>query len=636
MKRRHRKPVGPRAFRATVTPGEALAIDPGGGGMIASAIRGKQPAPGALGFMFDSSGPLAFDPEQIDDGVAVLCVTGPLEHHGGWWWHSYEDLVRELGAALEHADVRACILKIDSPGGVAAGMGEAHKAIRRLTKRTGKAVYAYADEMACSAAYHLASACSEVWTSEAGHVGSVGVILCTVDETARLEKDGVAVRYLVTGERKADLHPGTAVSGSVVDVAQAKVDKLGRQFFRAVAKARGAAPGGAKLATPEAVRALQAGVFVGNDAVAAGLADGIASWDAFVGVVKASIRDSVRSGMTDGSVSRAAASGKRSKAKPAGMTRRSVSEAKMRTKRKTLGAVAADEKKARKARGMIASALALLGIGGPAAKYTKTTTKTTEEEEEDPKSAAPPSSKEEEEEEAAESTQRSSAAEEEEEEEAMDSASDRPPPKSEEEEEEESAATSKEEEEEEEEEGKTAKAFASADRAYRKAAKGVDAYGIRGPGALLKAAEKATGQKGIAAVLGALSAAPKRAKANAKIEADVSRLKASARRDRIDAIVDKAKSDGRAPSKALRASLRELGMQHGSAWLKGHVATLPQVRTDARIPKHDEKGAPIGAPAASDQAKMREQALAGLSAEERKAFEEIERNKGKTRTTGRY
>lgn len=279
-----------RAFRAFATTGEALAIDPGAGGLIASALAGKQPAPGAFGFYFDLPGPLAFDPEAIDDGIAILCVDGPLEHHDrgmSWGPHSYECLVREVECALAHAEVRAVVLKVDSPGGVAAGMGEAHKALRRLAVEYGKPLYGFADEMACSAAYHLISACKEVWTTEAGHLGSIGVILCTVDETKRLEKDGVGVRYLVTGERKADLHPGTEVTEEVADVAQAKVDKLGRQFFRRVARSRGKAPGGSALSTPEAVRGLQAAVFVGGDAERAGLCDGVASWWQFLALVKA-------------------------------------------------------------------------------------------------------------------------------------------------------------------------------------------------------------------------------------------------------------------------------------------------------------------------------------------------------------
>lgn len=290
MKRRGACIPERRPYRAAAVPGEALAIDPGGGGLIASVLHGAQPTPQAFGFYYEIPPPIEFDAKAIDEGVAILCVRGPLEHHQTYWAHNYEDIEHTVESALAHADTQAAVLKIDSPGGVAAGMGETHARVRELMKAYGKPVYAFANELACSAAYSLASACREVWTTPAGHLGSVGVILGTVDESAMLDKMGIKFRYLVTGARKADLHPGQEVTEDVIKVAQAKVDKLGAQFFASVASARSKAPGGKKLAKPEAVRALQAGVFVGEDAVAVGLADGIASWPTFLGYVKGAVR----------------------------------------------------------------------------------------------------------------------------------------------------------------------------------------------------------------------------------------------------------------------------------------------------------------------------------------------------------
>src|SRR5262245_57420054 len=90
-----------RAFRAVATPGEALCIDPGAGGLIASALAGRQPSLHAFGFYYDIPGSLVFDPEAITDGVAVLCLNGPIEHHDSVWCHSYEALQREVGCAMQ-------------------------------------------------------------------------------------------------------------------------------------------------------------------------------------------------------------------------------------------------------------------------------------------------------------------------------------------------------------------------------------------------------------------------------------------------------------------------------------------------------------------------------------------------------
>lgn len=232
--------------------------------------------------MFEVPPAICFDAECVSpDGIAVLPVRGPLEHHPSWCWSSYDDIAAEVQAALACEQVKALVLRVDSPGGVAAGMGQAHRAIRRMQRETGKLVYAYVDEMACSAAFDVACACAEIWMPREAVVGSIGVILCTVDESEALEKAGVRVRYVVTGDRKADMHPGSVISDEVLEVAQSKVDELGRHFFARAAKAR--------RTTPAAIEGLQAAVFQGQSAVDVGLADGVSDWPAFLGTLRAAL-----------------------------------------------------------------------------------------------------------------------------------------------------------------------------------------------------------------------------------------------------------------------------------------------------------------------------------------------------------
>jgi signal peptide peptidase SppA len=298
-------------FLPATRPGSALAFDLG---TLLLAQRGQPLA-------FSLPAPIRFYPEDVTDdrgvfhassilpgGIGVLSLTGPIEHHADFFWHNYEDLSAEVARALDCNEVKALVLKIDSPGGIAAGMSESHKAIRAMRKEFGKPIVAYVDEMACSAAYHIASACDEIWGPESMHVGSVGVILCTIDETAALEKAGLAVRYVVSGARKADLHPGQPVDDKVIKVAQAKVDILAQQFFSLVAKSR---KRNGPLATPEDVEALQAAVFVGADAVKVGLADGVASWARFLALLRGTISASRE--VTDPSVSRARTPGARAR-----------------------------------------------------------------------------------------------------------------------------------------------------------------------------------------------------------------------------------------------------------------------------------------------------------------------------------
>lgn len=598
------------AFRAHAALGEAMALDPGGSGMIAAALRGKQPSPQAFGFFFDMPGPLTFDPEAIQDGIAILCLDGPIEKRDGGWCHNYEAIQREIGAALACPECKAVVLKIDSPGGVAAGMGETHKAIRRLRKEHGKPVIAYVDEMACSAAYHLASACDEIWTTEAGHLGSIGVILCTVDESARLEKEGIAVKYVVTGARKADLHPGNPVTEEVLAVAQAKVDTLGQQFFRAVGKSRGD-----RGLTAEKAEGLQAAVFIGEDAVSEGLADGVASWTKFLDFLKASIGASTPEARTFSVLP---------------PNRGSKARAKTMAKTTPLQAAAAKDADAKK-KGALAAAFSTiasaLGIGGvtptPEGRMSKRTetTKHTIVEEDD-------------------SDDMDEEAEEEEER-AEDSETDKSDAGSD-------ADASAEEEEESKGKAEEEKAIARATSRAWKAAQAAyqaealksehpNAVLLRSPERLRREARRATGSANLDGAMTALSrfrasGAEESAKAIQKaadLEARTAKLEADTKRQQIEALVKDAKAAGKAmaTTKEGRAHLREHGQKHGPADLKALIAKLPTVarttETGERVPALDGKGNVAGAPSADAQMEsMLATMTAGMSVEEAAKFRE--------------
>ena len=220
------------------------------------------------------------EPSAVD-GILIVDIHGPLEHHEHPFFASFENVHRIVCAALDRADVRAVVMRIDSPGGVANGMAQASQALRRHADRVGKPLYAYADEQICSAAYGIACAADEIWGPPTAEIGSVGVILPVVDQTRANEEAGLRVELLVTGERKGDGHPDKPLDDAAREALQERVDAIGEDFFALVAESRGM--------SPEAVQALQAGVFIGAGAVDAGLADGVASFPEFIEVVSRAI-----------------------------------------------------------------------------------------------------------------------------------------------------------------------------------------------------------------------------------------------------------------------------------------------------------------------------------------------------------
>lgn len=182
---------------------------------------------------------------------------------------SYAGLAAQLDVALASPEVAAILLDIDSPGGESGGVFDLADRIR--TAAAIKPVWAVANDMAFSAAYALASAASKVFVARTGGVGSIGVIAMHVDQSAKDAKDGVRYTAVFAGDRKNDLNPHEPISDDARALLQGEVDRVYGLFVETVARYRGL--------DAAAVRDTEAGLFFGQDAVAAGLADAVGSFD---------------------------------------------------------------------------------------------------------------------------------------------------------------------------------------------------------------------------------------------------------------------------------------------------------------------------------------------------------------------
>lgn len=215
----------------------------------------------------------------VDQGVAVavLPVYGALLKRGTGdpeldrWFGitSTERLVRDFAALVADDTVGAIVLQIDSPGGEARGIFDL--AAQIYAARGRKPIYAVADEWAYSAGYLLASAADRVVLPRTGGVGSIGVVLVRLDATGFDSQLGLRYHVLTSGARKADGNPHVAATTEELAGLQREVDRIAGMFIDAVATYRGL--------EPDAVRALEAATFHGEDAVTAGLADEVQTFE---------------------------------------------------------------------------------------------------------------------------------------------------------------------------------------------------------------------------------------------------------------------------------------------------------------------------------------------------------------------
>jgi ClpP class serine protease len=107
-------------------------------------------------------------------------------------------------------------------------------------------------------------------------VGSVGVIAMHVDQSVRDAQQGYRYTAITAGRHKNDFSPHEPLDHEALVRLQAEVDRLYGLFVGHVAAMRGL--------DPDAVRATEAGLFFGEQAIGSGLADAVASRDELLAV----------------------------------------------------------------------------------------------------------------------------------------------------------------------------------------------------------------------------------------------------------------------------------------------------------------------------------------------------------------
>lgn len=210
-----------------------------------------------------------------DDGVAVVAIQGVLIDRGAFlgdfygMMTSYEGLAEQFQRLAKDSAIKSVVLDIDSPGGMVAGLYDLTAELEKLTKV--KKVCALAANMADSAAYAIACVADEVYVTRTGEAGSIGVVMLHQSYARALDAMGVDTTIIAAGEHKADGNPFQALSHGARSEMAAGIDEAYQQFVAHVAKHRGL--------DEAAVIATQARTYSGSQAVAAGLADGVKSFE---------------------------------------------------------------------------------------------------------------------------------------------------------------------------------------------------------------------------------------------------------------------------------------------------------------------------------------------------------------------
>lgn len=203
--------------------------------------------------------------------VSVLRLSGPI---GSGGFGRSLDIAR-IGGLIERAfkppRLAAVALEINSPGGAPVQSALIADRIRRLADKKHVPVFAFCEDVAASGGYWLACAADEIFALDNSIVGSIGVVSAGFGLDQAIERLGVERRVRTAGENKWRLDPFQPTKVEDEAWLAELQAKMHHSFINYVKERRGARLDGA----PENIFSGEA--FLGSDAVAFGLIDGIGS-----------------------------------------------------------------------------------------------------------------------------------------------------------------------------------------------------------------------------------------------------------------------------------------------------------------------------------------------------------------------
>jgi protease-4 len=139
-----------------------------------------------------------------DNKIAVIRVEGIIT--GRNVDNSSMDLVEFISEQLKTAerdkDVKAVILKVDSPGGEVLASDDINTAIKNFQEKSHKPVVASMGALAASGGYYIAAPCRWIVANEMTITGSIGVIIDTWNYRGLMNKVGIRPHVFKSGRFK--------------------------------------------------------------------------------------------------------------------------------------------------------------------------------------------------------------------------------------------------------------------------------------------------------------------------------------------------------------------------------------------------------------------------------------------------
>ena len=180
-------------------------------------------------------------------------------------------MAEKIKQARQDENIKAVVVRIDSPGGSASASEAIRTEMLRL-KQAGKPVVVSMGSMAASGGYWIAAGADEIWASPTTVTGSIGVFGVLADIRQGLEKLGVYTDGLGTTAVAGGVRADRELPAELAKVVQLTIEHVYGRFLGVVAEGR-------NMPTEQVASLAEGRVWSGLDAKRLGLVDHLGSFD---------------------------------------------------------------------------------------------------------------------------------------------------------------------------------------------------------------------------------------------------------------------------------------------------------------------------------------------------------------------
>jgi protease-4 len=205
----------------------------------------------------------------LGDKIAVIPIQGVIKNS--------DTITEQLITFRNDRQIKAIILKINSPGG---GVGPSQEIYSETIRTTHtKKVIAYLGSLAASGGYYVASAADKIIANPGTLTGSIGVLMEFISVEELLNKIGVEMRVIKSGEFKDIGSPNRKMTDREKKMLMNLIEDIRNQFVTAVSKGR-------NMPKEKVLEIADGRIFSGRQAKVLGLVDSLGNFQDAVNLAK--------------------------------------------------------------------------------------------------------------------------------------------------------------------------------------------------------------------------------------------------------------------------------------------------------------------------------------------------------------